>query len=83
MRELIADLATTVLDIVGLVVLAVGLGWLAYGGIRVWAHGPAHFDAMAHGVGVTVSGVAILVGSWLSDRSVPRRDASGAREARP
>lgn len=73
MRELV----TTLLDAVGLLLVAAGVG-LAVAGLVWLAVSARGVDTVARGAGVTAAGVVVLAGSWLAARQgrprPPRRD---------
>lgn len=70
------DTVTTLLDALAIVVTAIGLGFLAAGWTAVVLYGPTGRTAAMIGIGLTVTGLAIGVASWLTSR--PAHDTDGA-----
>lgn len=62
------EVTTTLLDALGLILSAVGIGTIAYGAIVVWNFGPQGFWKIALGGGFCVTGLTLLFGTLLADK---------------
>lgn len=69
------EVATTLLDALGLVLVAAGTGCQIFGWVYLWVMGPDGFEWVALGAGLLAAGVILLVGSWLADRMSRRGEA--------
>jgi hypothetical protein len=71
------DHMTDLLDVLGVLLVAAGVGLQVYGWVLV-AVSPRGFDQVAAGAGLAAAGGAALAGSWLADRlDRPRRPGEG------
>lgn len=56
--------ASDALDLLGLILLAAGLGFLVHGAVRLLTDS----GSIQLGAGLVAAAVVVLAGSWLSDR---------------
>jgi cytochrome c biogenesis protein CcdA len=68
-------LVTTGLDVLGLLLLAAGVGVFAYGVIQTLVTSARGIDHIGAGMGLIVAGLVVLTGSWLADRQERKTQA--------